>query len=202
MAQLSANQSSRGLTGRPVRQGRRRRWRWVALAALLVPLVELAVIVVIARWIGVLPTLGLLAAETALGGWLVVREVPRTWRTLRDGLGIGVVEVEGVRVTHSPTRLPAKELADGALVLVGGALLLLPGFVSDLLALVCLIPFTRPLPRRLLTALLVRRAGVVATRVRGRYEQGGQSVPGEVMEGTVLDPGSGQGPSRGPRKAP
>lgn len=74
-------------------------------------------------------------------------------------------------------------------MLVGGALLLLPGFVSDLLALVCLFPFTRPLPRRLLTALLVRRAGVVAARMRGRHEQAGHPVPGEVMEGTVLEPG-------------
>jgi UPF0716 protein FxsA len=156
------------------------------------------VIVVIAKWIGVLPTLLLLLAETALGGWLVVREVPRSWRALRDGLAIGAVDVEGVRITQSPTRLPAKELADGALVLVGGALLLLPGFVSDLLALVCLIPFTRPLPRRLLTALLVRRAGVVATRMRGRYEQAGHPVPGEVMEGTVIEPGEKKGPRQDP----
>lgn len=170
---------------------------------LLAPLVELTVIVLMARWIGVLPTLGLLLAETALGGWLVMREAPRTWRALRDGLAIGAVEVEGARVTHSPTRLPAKELADGALVLVGGALLLLPGFVSDLLALLCLIPFTRPLPRRLLTALLVRRAGVVAARVRGRYEQGGRPVSGEVMEGNVLDPGTSRpGQPGGPRKTP
>lgn len=100
MAELSANQPPRRLAGRPVRQGRRRRWPWVALALLLAPLVELTVIVLIAKWIGVLPTLVLLLAATALGGWLVAREVPRTWRALRDGLAMGAVEVEGVRITQ------------------------------------------------------------------------------------------------------
>ncbi len=165
---------------------RRRRSRWVPLVLVLTPVVEVTTIVLIARWLGVGPTIGILLAETVLGGWLVIREVPRTWRALREGLGWGTVEVEGVRIARAPTRLPAKELADGALVLIGGALLLLPGFVSDLLALVCLIPFTRPLPRRFLTAALARRAGDVTDRLRTQAERE-RPVPGEVMEGTVLE---------------
>ncbi len=168
-----------------VRPGRRRgRARWLVLLLVLTPVVEIATIVLMARWLGGWPVVGILAAETLLGGWLLAREVPRTWRALRDGLGIGAVEVEGVTIARGPTRLPAKELADASLVLVGGFLLVLPGFVSDVLALVCLIPFTRPLPRALLSAMIARRTAVVAERFRGRARS--QDVQGEVM-GTVLE---------------
>ena len=51
-----------------------------------------------------------------------------------------------------------RRLLDGGLVLVGAALVLLPGFVSDVLGIVCLLPFTRALPRRLLADLVQRRA--------------------------------------------
>lgn len=177
--------------GRPVRQGAKRRWPWWAVVAVVVlPVVEVLVLVLVTRWIGLLPTLLVLLVGTLLGGWLVAREVPRTWRALREGLGTGSVDVQGVRVARAPTRLPSKELADGALVLVGGVLLLLPGLVTDVLALICLLPFTRPLPRRLLTAVLARRAAGLATRVRG-YRQ--PPVAGEVLEGTVIEPGPEDG---------
>ncbi len=53
--------------------------------------------------------------------------------------------------------MPARELADGALILIGGTLLLTPGFVTDAVGLFCILPFTRPLARRLLTRVITRK---------------------------------------------
>jgi len=63
-------------------------------------------------------------------------------------------------------RMPARELADGALILVGGTLLLTPGFVSDIAGLICVLPFTRPLVRGALVRFLTRRFLAPGTATR------------------------------------
>lgn len=138
--------------GRP--GGRRRRPRWltvVFLALLIVPIVEIAVIIEIGRAIGGWWTLLLLVLWSLLGAYLVKKEGGRAWVALRTALNTG--------------RMPARELADAALVLVGGALLLAPGFVTDAVGLFLVLPFTRPLTRRWLQKAverqLWRRTGIV-----------------------------------------
>lgn len=117
------------------------------VAFVVVPIVELYVIVQVGHLIGVLPTLLLLFVCSVAGAWLVKREGVKAWRAFRAATAEG--------------RVPARETADGALVIVGGALLLAPGFVTDALGLLCVLPPTRALVRRLLLGVFLGRFGVV-----------------------------------------
>ena len=84
-----------------------------------------------------------------LGAWLIKREGGRAWTALREALEHG--------------RMPAREIADGALILIGGTLMLSPGFVLDIAGIVLILPFTRPVARRLLTKVVERRLVVAPT---------------------------------------
>ena len=94
---------------------RRRRFPgWLLVVAfVVVPLVEIYVIIQVGQVIGAWWTILLLIADSILGSWLVKREGARAWRALRTALNEG--------------RMPARELADGMLILVGGTLILSPG---------------------------------------------------------------------------
>ena len=122
-----------------------RRWLWWLLAAafVVVPLAEVYLLVQLGQVIGPWWTILVLVAAGVLGSLLVRREGSRTWRALQAALG-----------SH---RMPATELADGALVLIGGTLLLTPGFLTDAVGLFCILPFTRPLARRVLARVITRR---------------------------------------------
>ena len=151
---------------------------------IVVPIAELYVIVQVGQAIGVLPTIALLLVDSVLGAWLLRREGARAWRAFQLAL--------------EEHRLPAREVADGALVLFGGALLLTPGFLSDLLGLLCLLPPTRAGLRGVLTALVARRFGVVgmAGGVAARAaRQRRRPSYGDVVEGEVVeDPGTAERP--------
>lgn len=125
--------------------------RWLFAALLVMPIIELAVIIEVGQLIGTWPTIGLLVAESILGAYLVKREGRKAWANVSSML--------------SAPRAPQVVLTDAALVLVGGALLLTPGFVTDVIGFACLLPGTRPVVRRLVTRALARRAGRSA-RVR------------------------------------
>ena len=118
------------------------RWTWLAVALLVVPILEIYVIIQVGQVIGGWQTLVLLIFESALGAWIVKREGRRAWEALSTAFGTG--------------RLPTHELADAALVLVGGTLLLTPGFVTDVFGFFFVLPFTRPLARRALAWLVAR----------------------------------------------
>ena len=109
-----------------------------------VPILEIYVIIQVGQQIGAIPTILLLIADAVLGAWLVKREGRRAWDALNEAIQAGQV--------------PGLQLADAALVLVGGTLLLTPGFVTDIFGFFLVLPFTRPIARRLLTALATRRA--------------------------------------------
>lgn len=141
-------------------------WRLLALALLVVPIVEIAVIVQVGHLIGFWPTVALLLLESALGAWLVKREGARAWRALQGA----------VRTGH----LPGRELTDAALVLVGGTLLLTPGFVTDVVGFLFVLPFTRPVARRLVQRYVAQRA--VGGVARTRSSRTGAVVPGEVVD--------------------
>lgn len=123
---------------------RRPRWTWIAFVLLLVvPVAEIAVIIGVGKIIGGWPTIALLLVESALGAYLVKREGRAAWAALQRALTGG--------------RMPAGELSDAALVLVGGTLLLAPGFLTDVVGFFFVLPFTRPLARRLLTTVITRQ---------------------------------------------
>jgi UPF0716 protein FxsA len=131
------------------------------LVALFValPILEIWVIIQVGQEIGALWTVLLLVLESLLGAWIVKREGRRAWRALNDALSTG--------------RMPGRKLADAALVLVGGTLLLTPGFVTDVFGFFAVLPFTRPVARRLLgwavARRVVARSGFVRSR-RGVYQ--------------------------------
>ncbi len=130
----------------------------MALVVLLVcfvglPILEIYIIIQVGQQIGAIPTLVLLVVESLLGGWLVKREGRRAWAALQ------------VAVTSG--HLPAKELSDAALVLVGGTLLLTPGFVTDVFGFFFVLPFTRPLARKMLAAIIAQRARARVRRGAG-----------------------------------
>jgi len=124
----------------------------LVVAFIVVPIVELYVIVQVGQAIGVLATIGLLLAVAIIGSWLVKREGARSWLAF----------VAAMR----ERRVPAREVADGALVVLGGAMLLTPGFVTDILGLVLILPPTRAILRKAFTGVVARRMGLAAVRRR------------------------------------
>ena len=94
-----------------------------------IPLVELYVIVQVAHQIGIFETVVVLVAVSVCGAWLLKRQGTATWGALQETMRRG--------------EMPTKHLADGALIVLGGALLLTPGFVTDAAGLILLLPPTR-----------------------------------------------------------
>lgn len=147
---------------------------WLLVVAFVaVPLVEIYVLIQVGQVIGAWWTILLLVLDSLIGGWLVKHEGRRAWQELTLALQSG--------------RMPARELADGALILVGGTLMLTPGFVTDAVGMLLILPFTRPVARRWLSRYLATRlaAGAVANpRTRNRPGPGpdGSVVQGEVIE--------------------
>src|ERR687890_386427 len=111
----------------------------LVLLFIAVPIAELAVIIQVGQAIGIWWTIALLVADSLLGSWLMRHQGRAAWRRFNE-------TVQGGRV-------PAREVLDGALVIFGGALLLTPGFITDILGLVLLVPPTRAAIR----AVLLRR---------------------------------------------
>ena len=124
------------------------------------PILEIYVIIQVGQAIGAVPTLLLLIVESMIGAWLVKHEGRRAWDALNEAVRTG--------------QLPGRQLADAALVLVGGTLLLTPGFVSDIFGFFFVLPFTRPLARRILGFVIARRAvrrfGGAAPRRHGVHQ--------------------------------
>jgi UPF0716 protein FxsA len=155
--------------------------------------VEIVAVVALASWIGVGGTLLVLLGGAVLGVWLARREGLRAMRALAEA-------AQNRRVAHV-------ELTDGLLVAVGGLLLVVPGLVTDLAALLLLLPPTRALARRRMVRDAERRAPVLRTE---RIRADGPVVDGEVVEeddpaprprpalppvveGEIVDPGDGNG---------
>jgi UPF0716 protein FxsA len=143
-------------------------WGLLALLFVVVPVIEIYVLIQVGQVIGAWWTVLLLIADGVLGSYLVRHQGGRAWAALRQAL--------------DEHRLPARELADGVLILVGGTLLLTPGFVTDVFGLFCVLPFTRPIARRLLTGFLTRKflAGQDARTQR-------RPGPDSVVQGDVVD---------------
>lgn len=154
------------------------------LAFLVVPVLEIWLLIQVGQVIGGWQTVGLLIADSLLGAWLVRREGRRAWAALQNAIQSG--------------RMPDRELADGAMVVAGGALLLTPGFLTDIVGFLLILPFTRPIARRTLAWFFGRRvkamaAGSPYSPLFDRTRQDGGPVPrgpvvhGKVVEGEIVD---------------
>jgi len=106
----------------------------LVLLFIVVPLVELYVIIQVGQAIGAVPTIALLLLDSLLGSWLLRSQGRAVWRRFRAALGSG--------------RPPATETIDGALVIAGGAMMLAPGFITDLFGALLLLPPSRAAVRR------------------------------------------------------
>lgn len=106
----------------------------LVLLFLVVPIVELYVLIQVGEEIGALNTIGLLLVISVVGAWLAKREGLGVWRRIQEQVEAG--------------KVPGADLVDAFLILLAGALLLTPGFVTDVLAIALLLPPTRALVRR------------------------------------------------------
>ncbi len=126
----------------------------------VVPLVELALLLAIGRYVGLVATVLLVLGTGVLGAWLARREGLRAFYRVREEMAAG--------------HLPAEALLDGLLILVAGAVLLTPGLLTDLAGFALLTPFVRA---------AVRRA--VADRLRRGLKQRGTASSPRVL---IIEP--------------
>jgi UPF0716 protein FxsA len=108
-----------------------------------VPILELWVILQVGGLIGVVPTLVLLLSVSLLGALLLRHQGRGAWQAFSAAL--------------AGRRFPGREVADGLMITLGGALLLTPGFITDAVGLLLLLPPTRAVARRVLRAYVRRR---------------------------------------------
>lgn len=151
------------------------RWVLVVAAFIVVPLAELWAILAVGDAIGVVPTILVLLVDSLLGGLLLRAQGRGAWRSFVEAL--------------QARRAPSRELADGLLIVIGGALLLTPGFLTDVTGIVLLIPPTRGLVRRGLERTIARRltTGLADAARGGRTGAGTSSRRGAGEPGSRYD---------------
>ena len=145
----------------------------LVLLFIVVPIAELYVIIQVGELIGVWPTLLLLLLDAIVGSWLLKREGRAAWRRFNQAL--------------AERRMPGKEVADGFLVILGGALLIAPGFITDIFGILFLLPPTRAVAAASCAAGRVGRVAVVGFPA-GAAMGGFGTRPGR--------PGASGGPNR------
>ena len=184
---MSALPGPGGPAGGAARRRRRRWTTWLPLAVLLLLAVEIWLLVQLGHVVGTLWVLVLLLVETAAGAAVLRRAGRRALGAFR----VGAARPWGLPV---PGQHPAA-VGDALLTGAGGVLLVLPGLLSDVLGLLCIVPVTRRLLRRAF-ARLVRRRVERAVRAAGGVVPG-DVVDGEVVDGDVVDGGRRElGPGR------
>ena len=145
--------------------------RILVLLFIVIRIVEMVLLIEVGGLIGALPTVALVVLTATLGVWLLRLQGVQTWFRLQNRLSEG--------------ELPGKELMEGVLLLIGGALLLTPGFFTDTVGFCCLIPITR---RQMATVLLERllpHAGTFPFNRPGgqSYQPGnGRTIDGEYTK--------------------
>ncbi len=149
----------------------------LALIALFIvlPLVELYVILKVGDAIGVVPTILLLAADSVLGAVLLRSQGRSVWRRFNAALAEG--------------KMPHREVMDGVLVIFGGAFLITPGFVTDVIGVLLLLPPTRALIRSQVVRRLGRRVTVGVTGRTARRTPRYYDVEGTARESDDAPPG-------------
>jgi UPF0716 protein FxsA len=139
----------------------------LVLLFIVVPIAELAVVIQVGQEIGVWWTVALLVADSILGSVLMRAQGRTAWRRFNEAIAAG--------------KVPAREVLDGSLVIFGGLLLLTPGFITDFLGLLLLIPPTRALVRATLARRLTHRMVASMTAPRAQPQRD------DVVDGTAID---------------
>jgi UPF0716 protein FxsA len=139
-------------------------------AFIIVPIIEIAAIIWVGGQIGILPTIALLILDSLAGAWLMKTQGRAAWIRFNTAI--------------AERRVPAKEVVDGGLVIFGGALLLTPGFITDIFGALFLIPPTRAIIRRMTLWRFGGPMVVSATEAMGR-----QGVP-KRKKAARKDPGA------------
>jgi UPF0716 protein FxsA len=150
------------------------------LVFIVLPIAELYVIIQVGQAIGAVPTIAILLADSIIGSLLLRSQGRSAWRRFNEALSAG--------------RVPAREVLDGALVIFGGAFLITPGFITDIVGILLLLPPTRAVIRRLTVGVFSRRfvvsavgsaaGGMAGARAR-RRDNGTGDVEGTAVE---IDP--------------
>jgi UPF0716 protein FxsA len=161
---------------------------WLLILLFIVlPIAELYVIIQVGGAIGVLPTLAILVADSLIGAALARSQSRAAWERFNRALAAG--------------RIPGREVFDGAMIILGGALLLTPGFITDVVGILLLLPPTRAAFRVFLSRTVAKRAGF-AWRVTpfGSARSGGPRPrrPGYDYEGSAREVNDPPGELRGP----
>jgi UPF0716 protein FxsA len=118
----------------------------LALLFVVVPFVELFLLIQVGQAVGTIPTIAGLVVISIVGAWLVKREGLTVLRKAQQQVRTGQV--------------PGRELVDGVLILFGGALLLTPGFLTDVLGIALLVPPVRAMLRAMAMTRLAHRAAL------------------------------------------
>jgi len=152
------------------------------LLFLVVPIAELWVILEVSDYLGAGPTIILLIALSVFGAWLVKREGLGIWRSINQQIRDG--------------QMPTRSLLDGGLVLLAGALMLTPGFLTDVLGILLLFPPTRALVRGVTMRFFGKRYRTYAVvgQTSGFVYRTARSRSGSPPRGRWAEkaPGSGQ----------
>ena len=148
----------------------KRNWRVLAfvIGLAMFSIAEVWLLTLVSQQIGLVLTVALLVGSALSGGWLMRREGARAARRLSEEVTAG--------------RLASASLADGALALLGGLLLILPGFLTDLAGIFCLLPWTRPLARRMLLQLTGAPTEGPINPVRTQSSEGSIVIEGEIVD--------------------
>lgn len=155
---------------------------YLFLAFLAVPIIEIALFIQVGGLIGLWPTLAIVVVTAVLGTWLVKTQ--------------GRIALGRLQSAFSELNDPTEPLADGAMILISGALLLTPGFFTDAIGFALLMP-----PVRMAVYRYLRSRVTVA-----RFEMGGATMRRDFRRGDVIDgeftevrrPGSQNGPKTPP----
>ena len=144
----------------------------LATIFLIVPIIEIYFLIQVGGLIGVIPTIGLVVLTAVIGAALLRVQGLQTYLRFNQALNAG--------------RLPATEILEGVALLIGGALLLTPGFFTDVIGFICLMPFLR---RPLITALTARYNPMSNINLHGMGGTGSQRdnvyQGGNVYDGKV-----------------
>ncbi len=149
---------------------------------IIVPILELYVIIQIGGLIGVWPTIALLLADAVLGSLLLRHQGRGAWERFNKAI--------------AERRFPGREVADGLLIAIGGTLLLAPGFLTDIVGLIFLIPPTRAIVRHLLKGVFGKRFVVMGGPAGAAYGAYGAADSARRAYGYAKGPESTNGAAR------
>ena len=137
-----------------------------AVLFLIIPIIEIFFLIKVGEVIGALPTIVLVVLTAVIGAGLLRQQGLSTLARLQQSLGQG--------------KLPAQEMIEGVLLAVGGALLMTPGFVTDTMGFLCLLPVTR----QFLAKAIIKRSALQMQIKMGGFTQGSTwSQDGDIVEG-------------------